>query len=71
MSEDRNLRSSVAVAQLLFAERGVDPTGKRAANPDHRPEQDDGKDKLKRGNHESVSTIPYYTQTVIRAINSQ
>jgi hypothetical protein len=47
------IKSGVAVAHLLFAQRAVDTAGNRVTNPNDDAEQDDGKNELKSIDHES------------------
>ena len=43
----------VAVSQWLLAERALNSAGNGVAKPDHGTQQNDGKDKEQRINHES------------------
>jgi len=53
-AQARELSSEVAVAHPLLTERTLDPAGDGVANPDDDAQEQDGKNKLQSGDHESA-----------------
>jgi len=53
-AQARKLGSEVAVAHPLLTERALDPAGHGVANPDDDAQENDGKNELQSGDHEST-----------------
>jgi hypothetical protein len=53
--------SDVAIPNLFFAERAVDPAGDRIADPDDGSQENDGQRKLQGNSHVVLRDFPLAT----------